>query len=88
MKGESMKNSLFPLCRGTYIILFFGLSLTLLSLACIIAHLYCPHLYESDTTRWLTLHTAEVIDTVLASLLLTIGGAFLFQLTYKSEKEK
>ena len=83
-----MQNKFFPLCRGTYIILFFCLSLTLLSLSCIVAYLYCPHLYESETSRWLTLHPADVFDTIFASLLLTLGGATLFQLTYNDKKKK
>ena len=82
-----MKKPRIKLQKGTYGILFICLSLISISLLLTLFHTHTTWA-DADTRRWIILHSAYVVDTVCASLSLALGGAWVYEYTYKKEKNR
>ena len=76
------------MCRASHIILISGLSLILGSLSVSAFFFFSPTLTDSETSLWLHKNLHILIDTVLASLSITLLGAFILNYSHKNDKKR
>ena len=90
MKRISTKLSEYVanMCRLSHIILISGLSLTLCSLLASAFFFFSPTVSGSEISLWLHRNLHILIDTVLASLSITLLGAFILNYSYKNDKKR
>ena len=76
------------MCRLSHIILVSGLSLTLCSLVTSAFFFFSPTAAGSEISLWLGRNLHILIDTVLASLSITLFGALILNYSYKNDKKR
>ncbi len=82
-----MKKIGFFLHNATYTALIICFSMIAVSLFFVCLYLFSPALADGYTDNWLRLHSAEVVDTVVASVCLSFLGGWLLERTYREEKK-
>lgn len=76
------------MCRASHIILISGLSLILCSLLASAFFFFSPTVSGGEISLWLHRNLHILIDTVLASLSITLLGAFILNYSYKNDKKR